>query len=402
MHRQPGNTFAILIAFALASPHALAQPKYDPGATAAEIKIGNIMPYTGAFSEYGATGHAEAAYFRMINDQGGVNGRKITFLSLDSGSDTQKAIALAHQLVDRDQVLFTAGIWGTPANMAIRSYMNENKVPQLFVAATESAFDDPSHFPWTMGFQASKRTEGLVYARYVLQNRPAARIAILYSRDPSGQEWLLGIRDGLGEKATSMIVKEAAFDYSDPAGFDAQIAALKDSGADVFMNLVVGRLAARAIRKAFDLGWRPMQFIPNASLSVSAFLEPAGLEKAVGVITNARSKGWLKPQSRQDPAVRAFVDWMKKYNPDAALRDANNVYGYEVAQTVVAVLKKCGDDLTRANVLKQAASLDLELGMLRPGIRITTGPADYQPIKQLFLIRFDGEDWAPLGPATGN
>jgi branched-chain amino acid transport system substrate-binding protein len=366
------------------------------GAADTEIKIGNIMPYTGPFSEYGATGRAEAAYFQMIDDQGGVNGRKIKFISLDSGSDTGKAVALAHQLVEQDQVLATVGIWGTAANLAIRQYMSEQKVPQLFVAATESAFDDPSHFPWTMGFQASKRTEGMVYAKYILEHKPGAKVAILYVGDPSGDEWRQGIRDGLGAKAAAMIVKEASFAYSDPEALDAQIVVLKNSGADVFMNLVVGRLATRAIRKACDIDWHPLQFIPNASLSVAAFLEPAGLQKAAGIITNARSKSWLKPPSRQDPAVRAFLEWMRKYNPDASMRDANNVYGYEVAQTLVEVLKKCGGDLTRANVMKQAASLDLELGMLRPGIRVTTSPTDYQPIKQLYLIRFDGQDWSPI------
>jgi branched-chain amino acid transport system substrate-binding protein len=390
-----------LFVLALATALAVAQKKYDPGATDTEIKIGNIMPYTGTFSEYGSTGRAEAAYFQMINDQGGVNGRKINLISVDSGSDTAKSIALAHQLVEQDQVLLTAGIWGTPANLAIRAYMNEKKVPQLFVAATESAFDDPSHYPWTMGFQASKRTEGLAYAKYILENKPRAKIAILYSHDASGEEWLIGIRDGLGEKAPAMIVKEAAFEYSDPESLDAQIMTLKTSGADVFMNLAVGRFATRAIRAAYQMGWHPLQFIPNASLSIAAFLEPAGLEKSAGIITNARSKGWLKPQSRSDPAVRAFLEWMRKYNPDANIRDANNVYGYQVAQTVVEVLKKCGDNLTRANVMKQAASLDLELGMLRPGIRITTSATDYQPIKQLFLIQFDGKDWVALGKVIG-
>ncbi|MGA3043860.1 MAG: ABC transporter substrate-binding protein [Bryobacteraceae bacterium] len=371
-------------------------PLRAPAQGNAEIKIGNVMPYTGAFSEYGATGRAEAAYFQMVNEQGGVNGRQIKFISLDSGSDTGKAVALAHQLVEQDGVLATVGIWGTPANLEIRPYMNEKKVPQLFVAATESAFDDPSHFPWTMAFQASKRTEGLVYAKYILQSRPGARIAILYAQDASGQEWLRGIRDGLGEKAQAMIVKEATFEYSDPAAVDAQIAAFKNSGADVFMNLAVGRMATHAIRKAYDIGWHPLQFIPNASLSVAAFLEPAGLAKAAGIVCNARSKSWLQPQSKEDPAVRAYLAWMEKYNPGASLRDANNVYGYEVAQTMLEVLKKCGNDLTRANVMKQAASLDLELGMLRPGIRIKTSPTDYQPIKQLFLIQFDGRDWGPV------
>ena len=393
------KTLALLCA--LAAPLALAQKQYDAGATDSEIKIGNIMPYTGAFSEYGSTGRAEAAYFRMINEQDGVNGRKINFISLDSGSDTAKSIALAQQLVEQDQVLLTAGNWGTPANLAIRAYLNEKKVPQLFVAATESAFDDPAHYPWTMGFQPTRRTEGLVYARYVRDNRPNARIAILYSNDEAGQEWLQGIRDGLGDKSQAKVVKEASFAYSDPDGMDAQIVALKNSGADVFMNLAVGRFATQVIRKAYDIGWRPLQFIPNASLSIAAFLEPAGLEKSAGIITNARSKNWLRPQSKNDPAVRAFLDWMRKYNADANIRDANNVYGYQVAQTVVEVLKKCGDNLTRANVMKQAASLDLELGMLRPGIKVTTSATDYQPIKQLFLIQFDGKDWGAVGKVVG-
>jgi branched-chain amino acid transport system substrate-binding protein len=281
--------------------------------------------------------------------------------------------------------------------MAIRQYMNDKGVPQLFVAATDSAFDDPSHFPWTMGFQPSRLTEGIVYARYILEHKPDAKIAILSARDASGEEWLRGIHQGLGDKASSLIVKEATFSYGDAPPLDEQIAELKNSGANVFLNLAVGGFATRAIRKAYDLDWHPLQFIPNASLSIAAFLEPAGLEKAAGIITNARSKGWLKPQSRADPAVREFLDWMKKYNPDASLRDANYVYGYEVAATLVEVLKKCGDTLTRDNVRKQAASLDLGLGMLSPGIRITTSPTDYQPIKQLFLIQFNGHDWVPIG-----
>ena len=393
---------AALISFVLLAAPVLAQKMYDPGATDNEIKVGNIMPYTGKFSEYGATGRAEAAYFRMINDLGGVKGRKINFVTLDSGSDFGKSLALAQQLVEQDRVLLTVSTWGAPTNLAIRSYMNEKKVPQLFVADTNSAMNDPSHFPWTMGFQASKRAEGKAYAKYILQTKPDAKIAVLCGSAPSDQEWLLGVHDGLGDKASAMIVKEVAFDYTNPTALDSQIVVLKNSGADVFLNLAIGRFATEAIRKAYDIDWHPLQFIPNASLSITAFLDPAGLEKAAGIITNARSKGWLKPQSREDPAVREFVDWMRKYNSDASLRDANNVYGYEVAQTLVEVLKKCGDDLTRANVMKQAASLDLELGMLRPGIRITTSPTDYRPIKQLFLIKFDGKDWIPLGQVIGD
>ena len=364
---------------------------------AEEIKIGNIMPYTGAFSEYGSTGQAEAAYFETINAQGGVNGRKIRFISVDSGSDTAKAVELAHRLVEQDQVLFTAGIWGTAANMAIRQYMNDKKVPQLFVAAAEANFDDPANCPWTMGFQASRRTEGRVYGEYILRNKPAAKIAILYPRDPAGEEWLGGIREGLGGKAAATIVKEAGFRYGDLASLDAGIEAVSNSQADVLMNLVVGRSASRVIRKVYESGWHPLEFIPNASISIPAFIEPAGMKQARGIISNARSKSWLHGPSRQDSDVRAFLDWMKTYNPDANIRDANYVYGYEVAEAVVEVLKKCGANLTRENVMKQAASLDTELGMLRPGIRVTTSPTDYQPIKQLFLIQFDGQDWKPLG-----
>jgi ABC-type branched-subunit amino acid transport system substrate-binding protein len=280
--------------------------------------------------------------------------------------------------------------------------MNDKKVPQLFVADTDSANADPAHFPWTMGFQASKRTEASAYAKYILQNKPSAKIAVLYSQDPSGEEWLGGLREGLGERASSLIVKEASFGYSDPSGLDPQIAELKSSGADVFMNLTVRKFATQAIRKTYDIGWHPLQFIPNASLSNAAFLDPAGLEKAAGIISNARSKGWLSPQSQRDPAVHEFLDWMQRYLPEANLRDANNVYGYEVAQTLVEVLKKGGDDLTRANVMKQAADLDLALGMLRPGIRIKTSPTDYRPIKQLYLIRFDGKDWSRFADSVGD
>jgi len=391
-----------LSAIALAASPAIAEKKYDPGATDTEIKIGNIMPYTGLFSEYGAIGRAEAAYFQMINDRGGVNSRKINFVSVDSGSGVKKSVELAHKLVEEDQVLLIFSPWGTGVNSAIRTYMNEKKVPQLFVASGAATFDDPSHFPWTMGFHATFRTEGSVYAKYILRNKPDAKIAVLYANYEDGKEWLLGVHDGLGEKASTMIVKEVSYEYNDPATVDSQIVALKSSGADVFINLAVGRFATQAIHKAYDIGWHPLQFIPNASLSIAAFLNPAGLEKAAGIITNARSKGWYSPQAKRDPAVREFLEWMKEFNPKASDRDANNVYGYEAAQTLVEILKKCGDELTRENVMKQAISLDLELGMLRPGIRITTSPTDYRPIKQLYLIKFDGKDWVSFGGVIGD
>ena len=392
---------AMLLVSVMIAPAIVAQKLYDPGATDNEIKIGNIMAYTGWAQEYGAVGRAEAAYFQMVNDRGGVNGRKINFISVDNGSDTAKSVALARQLVEQNEVLLIFSSIGTDSNLAIRAYMNEKRVPQLFVESSSAVFDDPLHFPWTMGFFATYRTEGSAYAKYILQNKPGAKIAVLYANDDAGKEYLAGVHGGLGEKASAMIVKEVSYQVSD-ATLDSQIMTLKTSGADVFLNLSVGAFTTQAIRAAYDINWHPLQFIPNASLSIAAFLDPAGLEKATGIIANARSKGWREPQMRSDPAVREFLEWMSKYNAQASLRDQNNVAGYERAQALVEVLRKCGDDLTRANVMKQAANLDLELGMLRPGIRIRTSPSDYQPIKQLFLIRFNGKSWVPIGPVMGD
>jgi branched-chain amino acid transport system substrate-binding protein len=385
-----------LASLALSGP-AMAQKSYDPGATDSDLKIGNIMSYTGWASSYGAIGRAEAAYFQMINDRGGVNGRKITFLSVDNASTATSSADLARRLVEHDGVLLIFGALGTETNLAIRPYLNEQHVPQLFIDSSSAVFNDPAHFPWTMGFFASYRTEGLAYAKYLLQTKPGARIAILYADDDAGKEYLAGVLDGLGERSSAMIARQMSYRPADP-GLDRQLMALKDSGADVFLNFAVGPFATEAIRKAYDLDWHPLQFIANASLSTAAFLEPAGLPKAAGIITNARSKGWLEPQTRSDPAVREFVEWMRQYNPQASLRDQNNVAGYERAAALVEVLKKCGDNLTRTNVMQQAAHLDIELGMLRSGIRVSTTPTDYQPIHQLFLMKFDGRGWVPFGP----
>jgi branched-chain amino acid transport system substrate-binding protein len=365
-----------------------------------DIRIGNITCYTGPSQEYSAVARAENAYFTMINDRGGINGRKIRFISLDNACDETKPLPLARQLVEQDDVLLLFSILGTETNLAIRPYLNEKQVPQLFVESSSAVFDDPAHFPWTMGFFTTYRTEAKAYAKYLLQNRPNAKIAVLAANDDTGREFVAGFRDGLGPKA-SLIVKEQSYQPSDNT-LEPQIRALKDSGADVFLNFSIGPYATRAIRTAFDLDWHPLQFIPNASLSVAALLEPAGLEKASGIISNARSKSWHSPQSQRDPAVQDFLDWMRKYNPEASLRDQNNVAGYERAEALVEVLKACGNDLSRPNIMKKAASLDLELPMLRPGIRVQTSPIDYQPIKQLFLIRFDGQEWRPVGPISSN
>src|SRR5450432_4054310 len=322
---------ATLVVLTVAAAPVTAQKQYDQGATDTEIKIGNIAPYTGQFSVYGAEPRAQAAYFRMINDRGGINGRKIVLVSVDDGSDPSNARRLAQQLIEQDGVLLLFSTLGS-SGLAIRSYVNDQKVPQLFVQGNSSAFEDPAHFPWTMGFFASFRTEAQAYAKYIRQTQPNAKIGVLYVNDDTGNDYLTGLRDGLGEKASAMIVKEAVFKYSDPSTLDKQIEALRDSGANVFINVAIGSFATQAIRKAFDIGWHPTQFIPNGTLSVGAFLDPAGLEKATGIISNARTKDLSAPQSQSDPAVSAYLEWMRKYNPGASVRDSINLAGYERAQ----------------------------------------------------------------------
>jgi branched-chain amino acid transport system substrate-binding protein len=388
------------LAITFGATSAAAQKSYDPGASDTEIKIGNIAPYTGWGSAYAAVARAEAAYFQMINDHGGINGRKINFISVDNASDPAKSAALASKLVEQDQVLLIFSSIGSEGNLAIRAYLNDHKIPQLFVESSSAVFNDPSHFPWTMGFFNTYHSEAVAYAQYILHNNPDAKVAMLYANDDAGKEFLAGAHEGFGYKSSALMVKEVSYQVSEQS-LQPQIAALKDSGADVFLNFSLGPFATQAIRAAYDADWHPLQFIPNASLSVAAFLEPAGLQKSTGIISNARSKNWMSARAGNDPSVREFLDWMSKYNPGTSLRDQNNVAGYERAQALVAVLKNCGDNLTRANVMKQAASLDLELGMLRPGIKLTTSPTDYQPIKQLFLIRFDGKSWAPLSSTIG-
>ncbi|HXO88262.1 MAG TPA: ABC transporter substrate-binding protein [Candidatus Acidoferrales bacterium] len=396
--RQRLRALLALAAILAAAAPLLSLPdkKYDPGVSDTEIKIGNIMTYTGWASQYGAIGRAEAAYLQMINDRGGVSGRKIDFISLDSASDSATALVLAHKLVEEEHALLIFGSLGTDTNLAIRPYLNDQRVPQLFIDTSSSAFNDPAHFPWTMGFDASFRSEGAAYAKYILQIKPDAKIAILYANDDSGRDYLAGAHEGLVSKASAMIVKELSYSPSDPT-IDAQVQALRESGADVFLNFAIGPFATQAIRKAYDLDWHPMQFIPNASLSVAAFLEPAGLEKSAGVVTNARSKGWLRDFEQADPEVRDFVSWMHQYNPQASLRDQNNVAGYERAEALVELLKKCGNDLTRPSVMRQASHLDLTVPMLRAGIKFRTTPTDFQPIHQFFLMQFDGARWRSFG-----
>src|SRR6266446_4538142 len=339
---------AALIGAAIAANPAVAQKKYSPGASDSEIKIGNIMPYSGPASAYGTIGRSEAAYFKMINDQGGINGRKINFITLDDGYSPPKAVEQVRKLVEQEEVLLVFQPLGTPSNSAIHQYMNAKKVPQLFVATGASKWGDPQHFPWTMGWQPSYQTEAKIYAKYILQNKPDARIGILYQNDDFGKDYLKGIKDILGDKAAKMIVAEASYEVTDPT-VDSQIVTLKGSGVDVFFNVTTPKFAAQAIRKAYDVDWHPLQLLTNVSISVGSVLTVAGTEKAVGIITADYRKDPADPQWQDDPAMKEWRAFMAKYYAEGDIKDNSNVYGYAVAQSLVEVLKQCGDDLTRQN-----------------------------------------------------
>jgi branched-chain amino acid transport system substrate-binding protein len=376
---------------------ALAAAQYGPGVTDTEIKLGNTMPYSGPASSYGVIGKAEAGYFAMINDQGGINGRKIDFVSRDDGYSPPKTVEAIRQLVEEDKVLATFNTLGTPPNSAIRQYMNDQKVPQLFVASGAAKWNDPKHYPWTIGWQPSYQIEAKVYAEYILKHMPNAKIGVLYQNDDFGKDYLVGLRQGLGAKAGKMIVATQSYETTD-ATVDSQIVDLQGSGANVVLIAAIPKFAAQAIRKIYDLGWKPTQLLSNVSASVKAALEPAGKEKAVGIISAGYLKEATDPQWKDTPELKDYLAWMKKYNPSGNVADDNNVYGYSVAQTMVAVLKQCGNDLTRANLMKQAASLnDLKLPMLLPGVTVSTSADDYAPIKQMQLMKFNGNTWELFG-----
>ncbi len=391
---------AISAALVFAAP-ALAQKKYSPGATDSEIKIGNIMPYSGPASAYGTIGRSEAAYFKMINDQGGINGRKINFITLDDGYSPPKAVEQVRKLVEQEEVLLVFQPLGTPSNSAIHQYMNAKKVPQLFVATGATKWGDPEHFRWTMGWQPSYQTEARIYVKYLLQTKPDAKIGILYQNDDFGKDYLKGIKDGLGDKAAKMIVSEVSYEVTD-ATVDSQIVTLKGSGADIFFNITTPKFAAQAIRKAYDVDWHPLQLLTNVSISVGSVMTVAGLEKGVGIITADYRKDPVDPQWQDDAAMKEWRGFMAKYYPEGDIRDNSNVYGYTVAQTLVQTLKQCGDNLTRENVMQQAASLDMSPGLLAPGVKISTSPTDFFPIKQMRLQKFDGKTWVVFGEAIGS
>jgi branched-chain amino acid transport system substrate-binding protein len=389
----------VAAALALAST-ASAQKGYSPGASDSAIKIGNTMPYSGPASAYGTIGRVEAAYFKMLNEQGGINGRKIDFITLDDGYSPPKTVEQVRKLVEQEEVLLIFQPLGTPSNSAIQQYLNAKKVPQLFVATGATKWGDPQHFPWTMGWQPSYQTEAKIYVKYLLQTKPDAKIAILYQNDDYGKDYLKGIKDGLGDKAAKMIVAEASYEVTD-ATVDSQIVTLKGSGADVFFNITTPKFAAMAIRKSYDVDWHPLQFLNNVSISVGSVLTPAGLEKSTGLVTAQYIKDPVDPQFKDDAPMKDWLAFMAKYYPEGDIKDNSNVYGYTAALTLAQVLKQCGDNLTRDNVMKQAASLDLSPGTLQPGIRIATSATDFFPIKQVRLARFDGKSWTVFGEALG-
>lgn len=381
----------------LAGGLALAAGQYGPGATDTEIKIGQTMPYSGPASAYGTIGKTESAYFAMINEQGGINGRKINLISRDDSYSPPKTVEAVRQLVEQDQVLLTFNILGTPPNTAVQGYLTENKVPQLFVATGADKWNDPKNHPWTMGWQPSYRIEARIYGRYILKNHPNAKVAVLYQNDDFGKDYLTGIKEGLGDKAAKMIVASQTYETTDPT-VDSQIASLQGSGADTLLVAAIPKFAAQAIRKVADIGWKPTFFMTNVSASVGSVIKPAGFEKAQGIITAGYLKDPNDAQWQSSAEFKAWQDFMKKYYAAGSLADVNNVYGYSVAETLAQVLKASGSNLTRDNIMKQAASIhDLKLPMLLPGIAISTNATDFAPIKQMQLQKFEGQTWKLFG-----
>jgi branched-chain amino acid transport system substrate-binding protein len=377
---------------------ARAASDYGPGVTDTEIKIGNTGPYSGPASSYGTIPKAMAAFYKMVNDQGGVNGRKINFISYDDAYSPPKTVEQVRRLVEQDNVLLIATPLGTPTNSAIWHYMNQKKVPQLFVATGATKWDDPNHYPWTIGWQPNYQSEGRVYAAYIIEHKPDGKIGVLYQNDDFGKDYVKGLKDGLGDKANSMIVVAAAYETMDPT-VDSQVIGMKAAGADIFVNTAIPKFAAQAIRKAAEIEWKPLHILSSIGNSVALTLKPAGLENAKDTVSDFYLKDPTDPQWKGDQGYKDWLAFMDKYYPEGDTTDGANVYAPSISQTLVQVLKQCGDDLTRENVMKQAANLhNFTVPMLLPGITINTSPTDFAPIKQIQMARFDGERWQLFGP----
>src|ERR1700748_807133 len=400
-HKKPGNTMnkkmtllAAAAAFSLLTTQsAMAQKKYDTGASDTEIKIGNVEAYSGPASAYGVIGKTEDAYFKMINDQGGINGRKINWISYDDGYSPPKTVEQFRKLIESDEVFLVFNALGTPTQTAVQKYHNAKKVPQLFLATGASKWNDPKDFPWTMGFQPSYRVEARIFAKYILKEKPGAKVAIFYQNDDFGKDYVAGIKDVFADKAKDLIVAEESYETTEPS-IDSHIVKVKGTGADVFFTISTPKFAAQAIKKMAELEWKPMHLMTDVSLSIGAVMKPAGFEASQGILSAGYLKDASDPQWKDDEGMRKFMTFIDKYMPGANVADANLVYGYAAAQTMVQVLKQSGDDLTRENVMKQAASLkDFVPDTLIPGIKINTSPTDYAPIEQLQMMRFKGGKW---------
>lgn len=379
------------------SSSAIAQKKYDPGATDTEIKIGNIMPYSGPASAYATIGKTEAAYFTKINSEGGINGRKINFISYDDTYSPPKTVEQARKLVESDEVLLIFNPLGTPGNTAIQKYMNSKKVPQLFVSTGAAKWNDPKNFPWTMGWQPSYQVEARIYGKYILQNYPGKTVGVLYQNDDFGKDYVTGLKDGLGDQASKLIVVEAPYETSSPT-VDSQVVQIKGANPDIFVNIATPKFAAQAIKKVAEMGWHPVQFLTNVSGSIGGVIKPAGYEASQGILSTAYLKDPKDAEWKNDASMNEWRAFMTKWYPEGDLDDSATVFGYGVAKGLEQVLRQCGDTLTRENVMKQAANLDFEIGIYLPGTRIKTGPDDFAPIEQLQMMRFKGESWERFGP----
>ena len=384
----------------LVSQTGFAQKRYDTGATDKEIKIGNINPYSGPASAYGAIGKSMDAYFKKINAEGGVNGRMIKFITLDDGYNPSRTLEMARKLAEEEEVLATVGVLGTPTNSAIHKYMNQKKMPQLFVATGATKWGDPKNFPWTMGWQPNYQSESMIYAQHLLESKPNAKIAILFQNDDYGKDYLKGFLDGLGDKAKTMIVKQVSYESTDPT-VDSQMVELKASGADVFFNITTPKFAAQAIKKAAEIGWKPQHYLNNVSNSAGAVMLPAGAENGVGILSVFYLKDPTDSQWANTPEFKEWMTFMQRYMPGADLKDLNHVFGYTMGQGMTQVLKQAGDNLTRENIMRQAANIEMNLPMLLPGVNVKTGADDFYPIERGQLARWDGKTWVLQGKIFG-
>jgi ABC-type branched-subunit amino acid transport system substrate-binding protein len=386
------------LAIALSATPAAAQKKYDTGASDTEIKIGQTVPFSGPASAYAGIGKTQAAYFKMINDQGGINGRKLNLIQYDDAYSPPKAVEQVRKLVESDEVLFTFQIIGTPSNAAVQKYLNAKKVPQLLAATGASKFTDPKNFPWTMGFNPNYQSEGRIYGKYILQNHPNAKIGILYQNDDLGRDYITGLKEALGDKAASMIVAEASYELTDPT-IDSQIVRLKAAGADLLYDASTPKFAAQAIKKVADLGWKPVHILDINASPVSAVLKPAGLDISRDIISTNYGKDPGDPQWKDDPGLKAYFAFMDKYYPEGDKLNTVNIYGYLTSELLVYILRQCGDDLTRDNIMRQATSIrNFTLSLALPGMHVNTSPTDYRINRQMQMMKFNGERWELFGP----